>query len=215
MLVTFAHKRGALGYRLVNDGARSYVVSRDGRTYTFHLRPGMKLSDGSGLAAPSYKHALLRILHPDVDSSLASLFTDPATVNIVGASDYNAGRTSTVPGIRTRGPYTLIIELASPSPLLCEHPASERRALLHPGVQAGPHDQDPEEPLLPPARSSAHAWLWGWVRLRHRRPARPGAAAHQEGLGRLGSRRPPAGVPGTRSSTSTGRGAGPACSRPR
>jgi ABC-type oligopeptide transport system substrate-binding subunit len=39
-------------------------------------------------------------------------------VNIVGASDYNAGRTSTVTGIRTRGPHTLIIELVSPSPLL-------------------------------------------------------------------------------------------------
>jgi peptide/nickel transport system substrate-binding protein len=118
MLLTFAHRKGALGYRLVKDGASGYTVSRDGRTYTFRIRPGMKLSDGSRLAAPNYKHALLRILHPDVDSSLASLFTDPATVNIVGASDYNAGRTSTVPGIRTRGPHTLIIELASPSPLL-------------------------------------------------------------------------------------------------
>ena len=118
MLLTFAHKRGALGYRLVKDGASGYTVSRDGRTYTFRIRPGMKLSDGSRLAAPNYKHALLRILHPDVDSTLAPLFTDPATVDIVGASDYNAGRTSTVPGIRTRGPYTLIIELASPSPLL-------------------------------------------------------------------------------------------------
>jgi peptide/nickel transport system substrate-binding protein len=118
MLLTFAHRKGALGYRLVKDGASGYTVSRDGRTYTFRIRPGMKLSDGSRLAAANYKHALLRILHPDVDSSLASLFTDPATVNIVGASDYIAGRTSTVPGIRTRGPHTLIIELVSPSPLL-------------------------------------------------------------------------------------------------
>lgn len=117
-LLTFAHKKGALGYRLVRDGASGYVVSRDGRTYTFRIRPGMKLSDGSRLAARNYKHALLRILHPDVHSSLASLFTDPATVNIVGADDYNAGRTSTVPGIRTKGPYKLIVELASPSALL-------------------------------------------------------------------------------------------------
>jgi hypothetical protein len=43
----------------------------------------MKLSDGSRLAAPNYKHALLRILHRDVESTLASLFTDPATVNIL------------------------------------------------------------------------------------------------------------------------------------
>ena len=118
MLVTFAHEPGALGYRLVNDGARSYTISRDGRTYTFHLRPGMKLSDGSRLAAPNYKRALLRVLSPDVDSRIASLLTDPATASIVGAADYNAGRTSAVPGIKTRGPYTLVITLDSPSPVL-------------------------------------------------------------------------------------------------
>src|SRR5262245_5641566 len=57
MLVTFAHERGALAFRLANDGARSYTISRDGRTYTFHLRSGMKVSDGSTLAAPNYKRA--------------------------------------------------------------------------------------------------------------------------------------------------------------
>jgi peptide/nickel transport system substrate-binding protein len=118
MLVTFAHKRGALGYRLVNDGAASYTISRDGRAYTFHIRRGMKLSDRRRLTSASYKHALLRALHPDVGSPLALHLTDPATVEIVGAADYNSGRTSWVPGIKTRGPYTLVIRLVSPSPLL-------------------------------------------------------------------------------------------------
>jgi ABC-type transport system substrate-binding protein len=117
-LLNFVHKRGALGFRLVNDGSRSYTVSRDGRTYTFHLRRGMKLSDGTRLAAPNYKRALLRVLSPNVGSAFASFLTDPTRVNIVGAADYNAGLTSTVPGIKTRGPYTLVIGLVSPSPLL-------------------------------------------------------------------------------------------------
>jgi ABC-type transport system substrate-binding protein len=118
MLVTFAHKRGALGYRLVNDGASSYTISRDGSTYTFHIRRGMKLSDGRRVTSASYKHALLRALNPNVGSPLARHLTDPAAVEIVGAADYNSGRTSWVPGIKTRGPYTLVIGLVSPNPLL-------------------------------------------------------------------------------------------------
>ena len=31
-LLNFAHAQGARGYRIVNEGARSYSVSRDGRT---------------------------------------------------------------------------------------------------------------------------------------------------------------------------------------
>jgi len=60
----------------------------------------------------------LRALNPDVDSPLASFLTDPTAVSIVGAADYYAGRASTVPGIKTRGPYTLVIRLVSPSPVL-------------------------------------------------------------------------------------------------
>src|SRR5215471_20031849 len=33
-LLNFAHAEGARGYRLLNEGAKSYTVSRDGRTYT-------------------------------------------------------------------------------------------------------------------------------------------------------------------------------------
>jgi ABC-type transport system substrate-binding protein len=118
MLVTFAHKQGALGYRLVNDGAASYTISRNGRTYTFHVRRGMKLSNGVRITSSSYKQALLRALHPNVGSPLARFLSDPESVNILGAADYNAGRTSTVPGIRTAGPYTLVIKLVAPNPLL-------------------------------------------------------------------------------------------------
>jgi len=118
MLLNFAHATGGRGYRLLNDGARSYTVSKNGKTYTFNIRRGMKLSNGATIKAANYKHALLRVLHENVGSPLASFLTDPAAVNIVGAIDYNAGRTSTVPGIKQRGPYKLVISLVSPNPLL-------------------------------------------------------------------------------------------------
>ncbi len=117
-LLNFAHATGQRGYRLLNDGAQSYTVSRDGKTYTFHIRRGMKFSNGSKLNSNNYKHALLRVLHENVGSPLASFLTDPVSVNIVGAIDYNSGKTSTVPGIQTKGPNTLVIKLVAGNPLL-------------------------------------------------------------------------------------------------
>jgi peptide/nickel transport system substrate-binding protein len=118
MMLNFAHKTGGRGYRLVNDGASSYTVSRNGKVYTFHIRRGMKMSDGSRISSANYKHALLRVLHPDVGSPLASFLTDPAAVNIVGALAYNSGNAQDVSGIKTVGPNTLRISLLAPNPLL-------------------------------------------------------------------------------------------------
>jgi ABC-type transport system substrate-binding protein len=118
MMLNFAHATGGRGYRLVNDGVSSYTVSRNGKTYTFHIRRGMKLSDGSRITSANYKHALMRVLNPDVGSPLASFLTDPASVNIVGALAYNSGNAQDVPGIKTLGPNTLRISLIAPNPLL-------------------------------------------------------------------------------------------------
>jgi ABC-type oligopeptide transport system substrate-binding subunit len=118
MLLNFAHAQGGRGYRLLNDGAKSYTVSKNGKVYTFNIRRGMKLSNGAPIKAANYKHALLRVLNPAVGSPLASFLTDPASVNIVGAIAYNNGDTQTVPGIKQRGPYKLQITLVSPNPLL-------------------------------------------------------------------------------------------------
>jgi ABC-type oligopeptide transport system substrate-binding subunit len=78
----------------------------------------MKLSDGSKITAANYKHALMRVLNPNVGSPLASFLTDPAAVNIVGALAYNNGDTQTVPGVKQLGPSTLRISLIAPNPLL-------------------------------------------------------------------------------------------------
>ncbi len=118
MMLNFAHATGGRGYRLVNDGVRSYTVSRNGKVYTFHIRRGMKLSNGAKITSANYKHALMRVLNPNVGSPLASFLTDPASVNIVGALAYNNGDTQDVPGIKTLGPNTLRISLIAPNPLL-------------------------------------------------------------------------------------------------
>jgi peptide/nickel transport system substrate-binding protein len=117
-LLNFAHAEGARGYRLLNEGASSYTVSRDGRTYTFHVRPGMKFSDGSAVTAANYKHTMLRILNPNVGSPIASFLTDPSSVNIRGAIAYNTTGKGSVSGIVTKGKYTLILKLVKANALL-------------------------------------------------------------------------------------------------
>jgi peptide/nickel transport system substrate-binding protein len=117
-LLNFAHAEGARGYRLLNEGAKSYTVSRDGRTYTFHIRQGMRFSDGSAVTAANYKHTFLRILNPNVGSPIASFLTDPASVNIRGALAYNTSGKGSVSGIQTKGKYTLVLKLVKPNSLL-------------------------------------------------------------------------------------------------
>jgi len=117
-LLNFAHATGARGYRLLNEGARSYTVSRDGKTYTFHLRHGMRFSDGKPITAANYKHTFLRVLNPAVGSPLASFLTDPVSVNIKGALAYNTTGKGSVSGIATKGKYTFIIKLVKANALL-------------------------------------------------------------------------------------------------
>jgi peptide/nickel transport system substrate-binding protein len=118
MLLNFSHATGARGYRLYKDGASNYTVSSNGKVYTFRIRSGMKLSNGARITSANYKHALMRVLHPEVGSPLASFLTDPASVNIVGALAYNTSGQGDVAGIKTAGPNKLVIRLVAPNPLL-------------------------------------------------------------------------------------------------
>ena len=118
MLLSYTHAQGSKGYRLFNDGITKYTVSKDGKTYTFFIRKGMKFSDGKPVTAANFRWAYLRILNPNVQSPIASFFTDPASVNIVGAIDYNAGKSQSVAGLQTKGKYKFIMKLVHSSPLV-------------------------------------------------------------------------------------------------
>lgn len=64
-------------YKYAADGslepamAESYEVSEDGCTYTFHLREGLKWSDGTPLTAKDFEYSWKRVLDPEVGSETA------------------------------------------------------------------------------------------------------------------------------------------------
>jgi len=95
---------------LIPDVARTWAVSADGRTYTFHLRQGALWSDGTPLRATEYEDALQRMLGPGAAPGWADLLDC-----IRGSKAYHEGkgRWEDV-GISTPDEATLRIELAEP-----------------------------------------------------------------------------------------------------
>lgn len=93
-------------------GATSWDVSSDGKTYTFHLRPDMKFSNGDKVTAQSYIDEFERVLSKTINSPAES-FIDPL---IVGSTAYHNGSAKTVTGLKAQGDDTLVIQLTKPEP---------------------------------------------------------------------------------------------------
>src|SRR5580693_3397774 len=56
------------GINLVPGQAKDWNISPDGKTYTFHLQPGIKFSNGREVEAEDYVFSFERILNPVTDS---------------------------------------------------------------------------------------------------------------------------------------------------
>jgi peptide/nickel transport system substrate-binding protein len=94
-LLTFAHKNGPAGTRLIPGLATALPVLSDrGKTYTFTLRPGLKFSNGTPLKVSDVEWAIKRSLK--LNSATATLYTE----FINGATAYQAGKSSTINGIQ-------------------------------------------------------------------------------------------------------------------
>jgi peptide/nickel transport system substrate-binding protein len=71
------------GRTIVPDLAHSWEISKDGRTYTFHLREGVQWHDGTDFSAADVKATFDRIRNPPAGVSIprASLFKAVSEVN--------------------------------------------------------------------------------------------------------------------------------------
>jgi len=91
--------------------AEHWEVSADGRTYLFHLRKGVRWSDGAPLQAQQFVYAWRRLLAPATAAEYA-YFLFP----VAGARAYNAGQLHDANGIGVRAldAHTLEVRLEAP-----------------------------------------------------------------------------------------------------
>lgn len=99
-------------YNVLPDQATTWDISPDNKTYTFHLLPDIKFSDGTPVTAQTYVYTLTRALLPAVQSPDAALYMGM----IVGAKNVINGKTQILAGVRALNSLALQITLTQPTP---------------------------------------------------------------------------------------------------
>jgi ABC-type transport system substrate-binding protein len=111
MLLNYPDKPAPEGSRLVPDAATAFPrVSRDGRTYTFTIKSGLRFSDGSAVTAAAFKRAFERAASKEQGSPAIAFMHD-----VAGADARNEGKASSVSGVSAKG-QTLTIRLVRANP---------------------------------------------------------------------------------------------------
>ena len=93
--------------KLIPDIAESWKRSSDGRTYTFHLRHGVKFHDGKEVKASDFKYSMERACDPATGSQTAETYLD----DIVGVKERLLGEVEEIRGIKAIDDYTLQITI--------------------------------------------------------------------------------------------------------
>lgn len=97
---------------LVPGLAESWDVSPDGTEYTFHLRDGLKWSDGTPLTAKDFEYTFFRLLDPKTTAQYVTMLTD----YVVGAEDfYNGKAQKSDVGIKAVDDNTFQLTLKAPA----------------------------------------------------------------------------------------------------
>lgn len=92
--------------------AESWDISPDGKTYTFHLRPGIEWSDGTPITAGDIEYSWKRVVDPDVASENAYML-----FCIDKAEDYfNKKAPADAVGVKAVDDRTLVVRLKEPTP---------------------------------------------------------------------------------------------------
>jgi oligopeptide transport system substrate-binding protein len=90
--------------------AENWKGSRDGLSWTFYIRKGVKFHNGREVVADDVVYSFTRILDPKTKSKAAEVF-----LKLRGAKDFVEGRTKTVQGLRAVDRYTVQVDLSEAS----------------------------------------------------------------------------------------------------
>ncbi|WP_412989224.1 peptide ABC transporter substrate-binding protein [Pediococcus siamensis] len=94
--------------------AKSTTVSKDGKTYTFHLRKGMKWSNGDPVTAANFVYGWQRSVNPNTKAPNAFLFT---AVKNADAIESGKKQPSSL-GVKAVDKYTFRVSLEKSAPYL-------------------------------------------------------------------------------------------------
>ena len=102
--------------------AEKYEVSDDGLTWTFHLRDGLKWSDGSDLTANDFVYSWQRVIDPEVAAPYAEITLGmlEGYEEAIGKPDADGNPTIdpdvTKLGVEATDDKTLVVHMSSPTP---------------------------------------------------------------------------------------------------
>lgn len=99
-------------YHIVPDSASSWTIGPDHRTYTFHLRRGLRFRNGDPVTAGDFVFSITRSLSPSLRSPSAPTYL----ADIAGASAMLSGKAKSLSGIEALDAYTLRITARWPVP---------------------------------------------------------------------------------------------------
>jgi peptide/nickel transport system substrate-binding protein len=131
-LMTYPDKRPPAGYRLTPELASRYVVSPDGKRYTFTLRRGLRFSNGRRVQANAFQWAFTRILRVAPGGDASALLEE-----IVGVDRVQEGTAQNIGGIAARG-NRLVIRLTRPVPTFPARMTAPWFCAVPPGLPADP-----------------------------------------------------------------------------
>jgi peptide/nickel transport system substrate-binding protein len=130
-LFNYPDKMGDAGSQLQPEAALGPpTVTKDGKTYVFRIRPGLRFSTGEAVTAKSFADTINRIASQELQSP-GSSFIDI----IQGADAALAGRSKTVSGVNARG-NVLTIKLLRPAPDLIARLAMPFFQAINPALAA-------------------------------------------------------------------------------
>lgn len=90
--------------------ATDWTISKDGLTYTFHIRKNVTFQDGQPVTAQDVYYSMRRALDPSLNSPVALNYLG----DIVGSDDVRNGKTHDLKGVKVIDPYTVAITIKKP-----------------------------------------------------------------------------------------------------
>ncbi|MGK8828944.1 peptide ABC transporter substrate-binding protein [Bacillus paranthracis] len=96
---------------VIEAGAQKYEVSKDGKTYTFHLRDA-KWSNGDPVTAQDYVYAWKQLINPDTASQYAYIAYDVKNAEKINKKQLGLEEL----GVKATDDKTFVVELEHPVP---------------------------------------------------------------------------------------------------